>query len=76
MDEHPRFLGPVLPFTYAISVMREAVGGPLWSVVAHDLQVTVVYVLATLLLGLLVKPRAHRWSARFLRSARASGLIH
>ncbi|WP_290586228.1 YhgE/Pip domain-containing protein [Alicyclobacillus sp.] len=67
---------PYLPFTYAIGLMREAVGGPIWRVIGEDLRIMLVYVFTTLLLGVLLKPRLGPLTERFVRSARSSGLIH
>ncbi|MGO0059710.1 YhgE/Pip family protein [Brevibacillus fluminis] len=67
---------PFLPFTYAISMMREAVGGILWHVVTRDLMMLAVYVGIFLLLGLALKKVINRASAGFIQKAKESKLIH
>ncbi|WP_419875777.1 YhgE/Pip domain-containing protein [Candidatus Pristimantibacillus sp. PTI5] len=67
---------PFLPFTYAISMMREAVGGILWDIVARDLIALAVFAGAALLLGLALKKWINRYSAKMLEKAKQSGIIH
>lgn len=67
---------PYLPFTYGISMMREAVGGILWDVVQRDLLMMCVYIAITLVIGLLLKTPLNRSSAKFVRKAKESKLIH
>ncbi|RNB89565.1 YhgE/Pip domain-containing protein [Brevibacillus fluminis] len=67
---------PFLPFTYAISMMREAVGGILWHVVTRDLMMLAVYVGIFLLLGLALKKVINRASTGFIQKAKESKLIH
>ncbi|CAH0120488.1 MULTISPECIES: YhgE/Pip domain-containing protein [unclassified Paenibacillus] len=67
---------PYLPFTYAISMMREAVGGILWDIVWRDLIMMAVYAGIALVIGLALKTPINKASARFVRKAKESGLIH
>ncbi|MFF2890176.1 YhgE/Pip family protein [Paenibacillus sp. NPDC057967] len=67
---------PFLPFTYAISMMREAVGGILWDIVLRDLLALAVFAGVALLLGLALKKWINRYSAKMVEKARESGLIH
>lgn len=67
---------PYLPFTYAISMMREATGGILWDIVQRDLVKMIVYIGLTLLIGLVLKTPINRLSVRFVENAKRSRLIH
>jgi len=67
---------PLLPFTYAISMMREAAGGILWDVVWHDLLYLSCFAVIALLLGLTLKSLVNRTTEGIVRKAKASKLIH
>jgi putative membrane protein len=67
---------PFLPFTYAISMMREAVGGILWEVVERDFLMMCGYVALTLVIGLALKKVINRSTADFVKKAKESQLIH
>jgi putative membrane protein len=67
---------PFLPFTYAISMMREAVGGILWDLVARDAWMIAIYAASSLVIGLSLKKFINRATARWGKKAKESGLIH
>ncbi|MFS0840915.1 YhgE/Pip domain-containing protein [Paenibacillus sp. 1P03SA] len=67
---------PYLPFTYGISMMREAVGGILWDIIMEDLVMMAVYIGITLLIGLALKKVINKSSAKFISRAKESKLIH
>ncbi|WP_027091330.1 YhgE/Pip domain-containing protein [Cohnella thermotolerans] len=67
---------PFLPFTYAIGMMREAVGGILWDLVQEDVLVLLVFAWAALVVGLGLKWPINRLTAGLVAKARASRLIH
>lgn len=67
---------PYLPFTYAISLMREAVGGILWDIVRRSYMYMIVYAAAALALGLALKRPINRLTAGSVRKAKESGLLH
>ncbi|MCE5172449.1 YhgE/Pip domain-containing protein [Paenibacillus profundus] len=67
---------PYLPFTYGISMMREAVGGISWDVIQRDLLMMCIYVGLTLVIGLALKTPINRSSAKFVKKAKESKLIH
>ncbi|RYL92116.1 YhgE/Pip domain-containing protein [Sporolactobacillus sp. THM7-4] len=50
-------ISPFLPFTYAISLIRETVGGMVPEVVTRDLLILMVFLLVFVLAGLLLKKR-------------------
>ncbi|MFX3635765.1 MAG: YhgE/Pip family protein [Candidatus Pristimantibacillus sp.] len=69
-------LHPYLPFTYAVSLMREAVGGMLWDVVRADILCLAVFAGLALLAGLALKKIINRLSAGFVNKAKESDLLH
>lgn len=71
-----RAIHPYLPFTYGISMMREAVGGILWDIVSKDLLMMAAYVGIILLIGLKLKNRSTAPLKIWQKKAKCSGLIH
>jgi putative membrane protein len=71
-----QIIHPYLPFTYAISMMREAVAGIVWDIVQRDLMKMAVYASGALITGLALKRSINRLSAGFVRKAKESKLIH
>lgn len=69
-------LHPYLPFTYAISMMREAVGGILWDIVIRDVLFMLIFAAIALMIGIALKKPINRASGGLVRKARASKLIH
>ncbi|KEK24377.1 YhgE/Pip domain-containing protein [Bacillus gaemokensis] len=67
---------PFLPFTYAISAIRETVGGMLWDVVIRDLLVLSVFVVIMLVIALLLKTPINKSSEKFVENAKGSKIIH
>ncbi|MGG3311764.1 MULTISPECIES: YhgE/Pip domain-containing protein [Paenibacillus] len=69
-------LHPYLPFTYAISMMREAVGGILWDIVVRDVLFMLIFAAIALMIGIALKKPINRASGGLVRKAKASKLIH
>lgn len=67
---------PLLPFTYGISMMREAVGGVIWEIVIKDLLCLSIFVAVTLTLGLSLKKLVNRSTEGLVKKAKESKLIH
>ncbi|QOS98306.1 YhgE/Pip domain-containing protein [Brevibacterium sp. JNUCC-42] len=67
---------PFLPFTYAISMMREAVGGILWDVINKDIMMMTAYAGIALVIGLALKKIINRSSVKLVKKAKESQLIH
>ena len=53
-------INPFLPFTYAVSLLRESVGGIIWTTATKDILILLLFILVTLLLGLILKKPFHR----------------
>ncbi|MED3538979.1 YhgE/Pip domain-containing protein [Bacillus toyonensis] len=69
-------LYPFLPFTYAISAIRETVGGMLWDIVTRDLLVLSVFVVVMIVAALLLKTPINKSSEKFVENAKGSKIIH
>ncbi|MBO1581204.1 YhgE/Pip domain-containing protein [Bacillus sp. XF8] len=67
---------PFLPFTYAISALRETVGGMLWDIVIRDLLVLSVFIVIMLIIALLLKTPINKSSEKFVENAKGSKIIH
>ncbi|WP_285769379.1 YhgE/Pip domain-containing protein [Peribacillus sp. SI8-4] len=52
-------INPFLPFTYAVGLLRESVGGITWSVAAKDIFILFIYLLLTIAFGILLKKPLH-----------------
>ncbi|MNR46703.1 hypothetical protein D3C85_1657070 [compost metagenome] len=48
-------LNPFMPFTYAISLLREAVGGILWGTVLRDVLFLLGFIAISLFIALVLK---------------------
>ncbi|MGH1040437.1 YhgE/Pip family protein [Bacillus wiedmannii] len=69
-------LYPFLPFTYAISAIRETVGGMLWDIVTRDLLVLSAFVVVMIVAALLLKTPINKSSEKFVENAKGSKIIH
>lgn len=75
----PRFfqwINPGLPFTYAIDLMREAVGGIVWQRVITDVTFLLITGIIFLLIGIFLKKIVNRKTHQLLKKSRESGLFH
>ncbi|MGN7356281.1 YhgE/Pip family protein [Paenibacillus sp. SAF-054] len=71
-----RAIHPFLPFTYGISMMRESVGGIIWSIVRNDLLIMAIFSAVTLMIGVALKGVINQLSAGLVKKAKESKLIH
>lgn len=74
----PKFfqkLNPFLPFTHAIGIMREAVGGILWDVVTKHVLILLIYIGIAFVLGVGLKKTINKSSDKFLKKAKQSKLL-
>lgn len=71
-----RAIHPFLPFTYGISMMRESVGGIIWSIVRNDLIIMGIFAAITLIIGLALKGIINQLASGLVKKAKESKLIH
>ncbi|WP_307000792.1 YhgE/Pip domain-containing protein [Lederbergia panacisoli] len=71
-----RIISPFLPFTYAVDLMRESVGGIVLERVLHDILFLSVFGLIALLLGTFLKEPLSKKTQALLKKSKESGLFH
>ncbi|APQ99995.1 hypothetical protein RSJ2_2838 [Clostridium botulinum] len=74
----PRFfqrINPLLPFTYAVSGMREAVGGVIEGILLRDIIILLIYFTLSILLALLLKKKLEKVNKNFIKKFKESGLV-
>ncbi|WP_336637313.1 YhgE/Pip domain-containing protein [Lysinibacillus fusiformis] len=75
----PRFfqiINPFLPFTYAIEMMREAVGGIIWSTVWIDLLFLIGFWFVFILFGFFLKKLLSEKIEHFMNKTRGLDIFH
>lgn len=73
----PRFfqvINPFLPFTYAISLARETIGGIVWQVLIQDSIILCIYIILSVLIGVIFKRGINKLSKGFVENFHKSGL--
>lgn len=74
----PKFfqaIHPILPFTYAIGGMREAVGGILWDTLWANAAILLIYFIAFLIIGIVWKAPLRAQVTKFTEKLKKSGLV-
>jgi len=71
-----QLLNPFLPFTYSISLMREAVGGILWDIAQRDVMILCIFLFLSFLMGIFLKRPINHLTRKFVQKAKESKLIH
>lgn len=75
----PKFfqvISPFLPFTYAIDIMREALGGIVWSNVIFDLIILSIFGIIAVLFGTLLKKPINKQTRSLTEKSHKSGIFH
>lgn len=67
-------LNPLLPFTYAISSMREAVAGVMWDTVWYNTFILISYFVIAILIALLLKSKLGKINKNFVEKFKETGL--
>lgn len=52
-------INPFFPFTYAVGLLRESVGGITWSVAGKDIFILILFLIITFILGVILKKPLH-----------------
>ncbi|MHB8033274.1 phage infection protein [Clostridium botulinum] len=68
-------INPLLPFTYAVSGMREAVGGVIEGILLRDIIILLIYFTISILLALLLKKKLEKANKNFVKKFKESGLV-
>lgn len=69
-------ISPFLPFTYAIDLMREAVGGIIWESAIHDVIILSLFGIGALLFGTLLKNVINKHTDKLMKKSKDAGLFH
>lgn len=75
----PKFfqnINPILPFTYAIDMMREATGGILWNKVLLDTVYLFVFGLVAFIVGGYMKEFINKKTENLKKKSKESGIFH
>ena len=75
LPEFFQAINPFLPFTYAVDLMREAVGGIIWRRVFHDMLFLAIFGVIFILAGLFLKGPVNKTMHKLLQS-KGSRLFH
>lgn len=73
----PKFfqiINPYLPFTYAISMARESIGGIVKKVMYRDCGILAIYILASLVIALVFKKTFNKFMKKFTEKFKESGI--
>jgi len=71
-----QWINPFLPFTYAIDLMREAVGGIVWARALKDMLFLAVVGITLISFGVLFKEKMNKASDHLLAKSRETDLFH
>lgn len=76
LPEFFQVISPFLPFTYAIDIMREALGGIVWSNVIFDLVILSIFGIIAVLFGTLLKKPINKHTRSLTEKSHKSGIFH
>jgi putative membrane protein len=68
-------LSPFMPFTYAVSILRETVGGMIKEVVMNDILSLIPFVLISFLLAIVLKKPLSKWIKQTADKARTTKIV-
>lgn len=67
-------INPFLPFTYAISINREMIGGIVKSVVVRDIFILALFILFSVLIAIFFKKPINKLMEKFIKNFEKSGI--
>lgn len=70
-----QWINPLLPFTYAISGMREAVGGVIKEIIVFDIGMLLIYFFISIIVALVLKKKLNKVSKKFIEKFKESGIV-
>lgn len=76
LPEFFQMINPFLPFTYAIDLLRESVGGIVWERASKDILYLSFFGVAAIVLGAFFKPIINRHTNKLKKKSKESGLFH
>ncbi|KQL39835.1 hypothetical protein AN960_07575 [Bacillus sp. FJAT-25509] len=69
-------INPFLPFTYALSLLREATGGIVWDTIYKDLPILILFVIIAIIVGVVLKAPINKRASKIVDLSKKSRLIH
>jgi YhgE/Pip-like protein len=66
---------PYLPFTYAISGMRQIMAGIVYPILLKDMEMLSIYAIGALVLGILLKGIFNKYTTKTMKKLSASGIL-
>ncbi|MGL4654696.1 MAG: YhgE/Pip family protein [Sarcina sp.] len=69
-----RIVEPIMPFSYAVKLFREAIAGPIVSHVVYEIIALATFAIIFLLLGYFLKPKLHGRLTKFEEEFEKSGI--
>lgn len=69
-------INPFLPFTYAVGLMREAIGGIVWERAIHDLLFLFAFAVIMIVFSAFLKGIINKQSKQIKEKSKESGLFH
>ncbi|MGM8365772.1 YhgE/Pip family protein [Virgibacillus sp. W0181] len=76
LPEFFQTISPFLPFTYAVDLMREAVGGIVWKRALHDLAILGIFGVSAIVIGLFLKDPINKQTQKLMQKSKETGLFH
>lgn len=71
-----QYIHPYLPFTYAVSLIREAVGGIVWGTVFNNILVLSLFGIVAVIIGAWLKEPLNKMGTPIKQKLKKSGLFH
>nr|WP_312291375.1 YhgE/Pip domain-containing protein [Clostridium chromiireducens] len=66
---------PFLPFTYAISGMRQIMAGVVYSILLKDMAMLIIYAVLVLIIGIAVKGKVNKLTTKTMAKLHMSGIM-
>ncbi|WP_153731669.1 YhgE/Pip domain-containing protein [Sporosarcina obsidiansis] len=76
LPEFFQWINPILPFTYAIDLMREAVGGIVWARASKDIIFLLIVGIVMITFGTSLKKKVNKATNQLLAKSRETDLFH
>lgn len=68
-------INPFLPFTYAITCIREISGGIIWNILYYNFLILLIYFILFFIMGILFKENVNKIREKFIHKLREGNLI-
>lgn len=65
-----------LPFTYAISGMRQVMAGIVYSILVKDIIILIIFMIISIIIGILFKEVANKRNAKFVKKLKESTIMN